>query len=83
MEEREEFRMGKEREGKTKWRGEGMCSERVCSKCEEGEESGEWVQDKKMIMVSNFLPFHSLQLTCKKIKLHYIIIFYFKMNNYF
>ena len=45
-------------------RGEGMCSERVCSECEEGEDSGEWVQDEKMMaMVSNFLPFHSLQLS--------------------
>ena len=75
---REEFRMRKEREGKRR-RGEGMCSGRKVG------DSGEWVQDeKKMAMVSNFLPFHSLQLSlARKIKLHYIFIFYLKMNNYF
>ena len=31
-----------------------------------------------------FLAFSfTIAVTCKKIKLHYIIIFYFKMNNYF
>ena len=41
VEEREEFRVGKEREGKTRRRGEGMCGEKVCSECEDGEDSGE------------------------------------------
>ena len=92
------FGMG-QREGREEYRCEregGIQDEKRKGGKEEKERGGnvQWAQSGGQWRMGTrrdddgngvqFLAFSfTTAVTCKKIKLHYIIIFYFKMNNYF